>query len=234
MNWLLIVVILFLLAYIYRGYHNGFIKTVFSIAAVGIALIVASVGSPMLSQTLQNNETIHSYIEDKVSKTIHVEAKETEKAEQEKIIDKLPLPESIRDALLDNNNADTYSSLATDTFGGYVSGYVTGMIFNALSYVLLFIITLIIVRIIANVLDLVSKLPIINSINHIGGLCVGAAHGLIILWVWCLVLTIFSGTNIGQVMFEQINGSEVLSLIYNNNLLLVALTNLAKALLVIH
>lgn len=233
MNWLLIVVVLFLAIYIYRGYHNGFIKTVFSIVAVAIALIVASIGSPLLCNALQSNETIYSYVNEKVENTLKIDEQVNGKSEQVEIIEHLPLPESIRDSLIENNYVDMYSNLSVQNFSGYVSAYVARMIFNAISYTIVFIVALLAVRIVANILDVISKLPLLNGINKMGGLVVGLAHGLIILWVWCIVLTIFSGTNVGKVLFEQINASPVLSFIYNNNVFIDLLTGIARSLLAI-
>lgn len=233
MNWLLVVVVLFLAAYIYGGYRRGFIKTVFAVFAVLIAMVVASVGSPILSKTLQGNEMVYNYINEKVTDTLKIDDKVEGAVNQINVIDKLPLPDSLKDSLKENNNKEIQNQLQTSTFGTYVSGYVTCLILNSVSYMILFIITLIIVRIIANVLDLVSKLPILNSINKVGGLLIGLVHGLVILWVLCIVLTMFSGSEVGGMLFELVNESQVLSFIYNNNLLMNVVLGVAKTLLVI-
>lgn len=233
MNWLLIVVVLFLAAYVCRGYHNGFIKTVFSIFAVLIALVITTVGSPILSKTLQNNEQIYSAIEEKVGDALKIDEKISGRVDQVKAIENLALPESIRNALVEHNYDTMYETLEVSSFGDYVSGYITCMILNAISYIVVFIIALVLVRIVANILDIISKLPILNSINKIGGLCVGLVHGLIILWVLCVVLTIFSSTEIGKVLYEQINSSVLLSFIYNNNWFMHILTGVAKTILLI-
>ncbi len=232
MNWLAILVLVFLAAYIIRGYHNGFIKTVFSICAVFIAVIVASLGSSTLGGILQDNKTIYEAVESRVVKTLSIETEAKSNAEQQKYINSLPVPDSLRDALVENNNTKVYELMDTSKFGNYVSGYITSMILNALAYVLLFVVTLIVVRVLANVLDIVSKLPVLNSINKIGGLFLGLLHGFVILWILCLVLTVFSGTGIGETCFKAINDSTFLSMIYNNNLLLHFVVNAAEALVI--
>ena len=232
MNWLLIVVVLFLAAYVCRGYHNGFIKTVFSIFAVLIALVITTVGSPILSKTLQNNEQIYSAIEEKVGDALKIDEKISGRVDQVKAIENLALPESIRNALVEHNYDTMYETLEVSSFGDYVSGYITCMILNAISYIVVFIIALVLVRIVANILDV--KVDKINSEEGPAfGLCVGLVHGLIILWVLCVVLTIFSSTEIGKVLYEQINSSVLLSFIYNNNWFMHILTGVAKTILLI-
>ncbi len=225
MNWLAILVLLFLIAYIIRGYHNGLIKTVFSICAVFIALTVAFVGNKTLSGILQDNETIYKAVNNKVVKTMEIETDAKSAAEQKNYIDSLPVPKRLKEALTENNNKKVYELMDTSKFGDYISGYITRMILNAIAFAILFIVTLILVRIIASALDIVSRLPVIHTLNKLGGLALGLIHGFVVLWILCIVLTISSGTGIGIRIFEAINDSVFLSSIYNNNLLLYFIVN---------
>ncbi len=232
MNWLVILVLLFLGAYMIRGYHNGLIKTVFSICAVFLALMVASLGSSTLGGVLKDNETIYKAVNSKVVKTLEVESEAKSNEDQQNYIDSLPIPKRLKDALEENNNKKVYELMDTSKFGDYVSGYITGMILNAIAFVLLFVVTLILVRVLANVLDIVSRLPVLHSLNKIGGLFLGILHGFVVLWILCVALTIFSGTGIGETCFKAINDSVFLSLIYNNNLLLHFVVNAAQSLVI--
>lgn len=233
MNWLVILVLLFLAAYIIRGYHNGFIKTVFSICAVFIAIVVASLGNNVLSGILQDNKTIYETINNKVTETMQIDTEAKTASEQQSYIDSLPVPQKIKDALGENNNNKIYELMDANKFEDYISGYLTGVILKAISFVLLFVVTLILVRVLASALDIVSKLPVLNSINKLGGVAVGLLHGLVVLWVLCVVLTIYSGTGIGEKCFEAINDSVFLSIIYNNNLLLYFVVNVAQMLAIV-
>jgi len=80
-------------------------------------------------------------------------------------------------------------------------------------------------------LDLISKLPLLNGVNKTAGLLAGLLHGLVIVWVFFLIITVFGGTKIGQQALEMIGESEILSFIYNNNLLLKFITSATKMLL---
>ena len=79
-------------------------------------------------------------------------------------------------------------------------------------------------------MDLISKLPILHGMNALGGVACGLIHGLIILWILCIVITMFAWTEYGQWTLAQINESSLLSLLYNNNYLISALTNMGKML----
>ena len=232
MNWLVILVLLFLAAYVIRGYHNGFIKTVFSICAVFIAIIVASLGRETLGGILQDNETIYKAVNNKVIESMQIETEAKSVSEQTKFINSLPVPKRLKEALEENNNKKVYELMDTSKFGDYVSRYITIMILNTIAFVILFVVTLILVRVLANVFDIISRLPVLNSINKIGGIGLGLVHGFVVLWLLCVVLTISSGTGFGEMCFKAINESAFLSFIYNNNLLLYVVVNAAQTLMI--
>ncbi len=232
MNWLAILVLLFLAAYIIRGYHNGLIKTVFSICAVFIALTVAFVGNKTLSGILQDNETIYKAVNSKVVKTMEIDTDAKSATEQKNYIDSLPVPKRLKEALTENNNKKVYELMDTSKFGDYISGYITRMVLNAIAFAILFIVTLILVRVLASALDIVSRLPVIHTLNKLGGLVLGLIHGFVVLWILCIVLTIFSGTGFGEMCFKAINDSTFLSIVYNNNLLLYFIVNVAQSLMI--
>ena len=230
MNWLVILVLVFLAAYVIRGYHNGLIKTVFSICAVFIAVIVACAGCSLLGDALKENETVYDIVNDKVVDTLNIETDAKTTAEQQSFIKSLPLPERVKDALEENNNKKVYELMDTSKFEDYISGYITCMILNALAFVILFVITLVLVRVLANVLDIISRLPVLHTLNKVGGLALGLLHGFIVLWILCIALTITGATGVGKVCFDAINESAFLSIIYNNNLLLYFVASAAQTL----
>lgn len=232
MNWLLIAVIAFLIVYVIRGYSNGLIKTVFSIFAVVIALILAVTISPYVSKALQSNEKVFGMVNDKVSIAVLEKSEKTKEenkdAGQTEIINQLPFPQGLKNALVENNNSEVYKIFNVESFEAYISNYITCIILNAISFMIVFLLAVIIVKIVANILDVISKLPLINGINKLGGLIIGFVHGLIVLWVLCIVLTVFSSTDVAGILFGYMNESRFLSAIYDNNLLLNIITNIAK------
>lgn len=231
MNWLLIVVIVILILFGIKGRRDGFIRTVFSIFSVLIALVIASTMSPYVSRTLQNNEKLMERIVGGIQDALMTEERDKgDKTEQEEIITGLKLPQSLKEALSDNNNSEVYKALAAKSFSEYASRYLAVVILNAASFLLTYIITSILLAFIVRALDLISKLPIINGLNKTAGLLIGILNGLIALWILCIVLTMFSTTEIGGNIYNCINDSRILSSIYNNNLLLRFITDLAKAL----
>ncbi len=232
MNWLLVVVAIILTGSALVGRRVGFIKTVFSLFSLIVAIFVTIWIHPFVSDFMRNNEKLNEYIAQKVEKVLLVEADDKEPTLNEEVsyIEKLPLPQSIRDTLIQNNNKEVYKTLATDTFKDYLSSYLTRIIINGLSFVGTFFAILVILWAACFALNIISKLPILNQVNKSAGLLAGLVHGLAIVWVFFIVITVFGGTDIGRDALRMIEENQVLSFIYDNNLLLGFVTGAVKIL----
>lgn len=225
MNTLFFVVIGIIVLFSYLGYRAGLIKTVFSICSMIIALVFTLLISPNISKALQSNDHIVDYFSKKVEKVLKLDEKLDQSiTDQLSGIDKLPIPKSIKNSLIKNNTSKAYEVLGVSSFTEYVSHSIARIVINALSFVVTFILLLIGLRILCMVLDVISKLPVINQINKLTGLIAGFVKGMIVIWLLSIVLLMFSGTELGKSCFEMINESSFLGLIYNNNFILYFIT----------
>lgn len=228
MNWLLVIVLLILIGNALIGRKVGFIKIVFSLVSMIIALVLTVWISPMVNDLLRNNEKIYGGITERVEKVLPFEEEETKVTDQIKYINELPLPETIKNTLIENNNVDVYKALAIDSFKDYVSSYFASIVINAMAFIGTFLIILILLWVLSTVLDIISKLPILNQINKTAGLVAGLVQGLIVVWLLFILLTVFGGSEFGKNALVMINESEILSIIYNNNMLLGFITSATK------
>lgn len=229
MNWIWIVVVVIVAGSVINGYHRGMIKTVFSLFSVLAALILTSVLAPVISKQLQNNEKLYSYVEEKVGQSLgdYTEKKDSA-AEQTAAIQSLPLPAAIRDKLLENRNSVVYKAMDVNSLKDYVTKYVAGAVIQAGTFILLFLVINVALMILAAALNIISKLPILNGLNKTTGALVGLLQGLVLIWVLCILLTVFSSTEFAKEAFVRINESKILSAIYNNNLLLRSISDVMK------
>ena len=230
MNWLLVVVLVILIGNALVGMKVGIIKTIFSLCSLIVSLVLTVWISPVVNDFMRGNEAFYSNITERVEKMLPFEEEEAKVSEQVSIIEKLPLPQSIRDSLIENNNTEVYKALSINSFKDYVSNYLTGIIINALAFIVTFVIILIALWALSLALNIISKLPLLNQINKTAGLLAGLLHGFIIVWLFFILLTVFGGTEFGQKALQMIGESQVLSIIYNNNFLLRFITSAAKML----
>ncbi len=236
MNILLVVIAVFFVVEAVVGMKRGFIKTVFSMFSVIIALVVTAFVSPAVTEKLQGNEKVMGYFTEKTAEVLpfdEVESMlnlENKQTEQQAFLDSLPLPESIRKQLMAGNTKNYYQTLGVDSFPAYLCNYVACMIISAVSFVATFFVMIVLLKVLCFSLDLISKLPLLNQVNHLLGMAVGILYALLLVWVGGVVLTAFSGTAAGSSLMEMVNDSRILSFLYNSNPLVGKVTNWDKLL----
>lgn len=156
-----------------------------------------------------------------------VMASEPDRNTQISIIQSSGLPSYIKDALVANNNDEVKSELGTYGFYDYMATYVSYMFVNAIS----FVVTLGVVRLLLGALSFclsfVFELPIVGSINRLGGVLFGAAEGLLIVWLVLLIISLFEDSEMGRLLYEQIYSSRFLTLLYERNVFVMAIEELA-------
>lgn len=231
-NIILIGVAIFMVAMIAIGLKRGLVRMGFSLISMLIVLILVNILTPPVKQLIKttpvyNNITnnIEKYVDDHVEGST-VNMTQTGVKAQKKIIDELPLPNIVKDTLKENNNQQGYQSMKAETFSQYIATSLSDMIVGAVAFAVLFVVLTILMRILVHVLDIVAKLPVINLFNTAGGAIVGLAEALIILWIVCIVITIFSATEWGQILCKEIANNGVLSYIYDNNLIQQLITGI--------
>lgn len=229
MNWLLLIVILCIAIFCYRGWSLGIIKSIFLICSTILALVITSICNPIVSNMLCSNEKLISTVSETVSQTMGIEKGDNTKIElktkkeQNKKIEQLPLSNNIKKQLMKNNTKKIYHNLLANTFEEYVCRYIAVMIIRGLSFVLLYIVVRIGIFILAKMMDIISKLPVIKQMDKTAGLVLGGLQSILIIWIGCIVLMLFSGTAIGKEIYRCINGSVILTFIYDNNILMTLL-----------
>ncbi|MBE5940390.1 MAG: hypothetical protein E7266_08330 [Lachnospiraceae bacterium] len=203
-------VVCFLVVMAYSGYKRGFVKIATSMLTLVVALFLTSIlvepVSKVVKETTPMYEKIHEKVDDKLSEEIEDAAD----------IEKLGIPDKLKDIILKSEATANLKNETVDT--------VSDMMFKATMYVIIFIISYIITIMLAKVLDIVSKLPGIKSLNRLAGLLVGLAYGLGYIWIAAVVVTVFSNMEWAQYTINVINANPLLSFIYEINPLMILLT----------
>jgi len=230
MNWLLIIVVAILVINAFIGMKAGMIKTIFSLCSMIVALMLTLWLSPHVNDYMRGNDKIYNAVSEKVEKVLPLIDKTTDKNKQVSMIDGLSLPKSIKNALIENNNVQVYKQLAVNNFKDYVKGYVTGIVINALAFFLTFIVLFILLWILCIALNVISKLPVLNQINKMAGIVAGLIHGVVLVWVLFILITVFSSSDLGQKAMTMIAENKFLSLLYNYDFLMKFVLNATKML----
>lgn len=217
-------VVAFLAIMFLIGYRNGMIKVLLSFVATIIAfllsILLAGPCETFIKESTPVYDNLKKQMTEYVSEYISAEVDTSDIELQKDAIGELKLPSSIKNKLINSNTADEKLSMGVDTFSEYLATSLADIVVEVLAVLVLFVIIKLILRIIISLLNIVSHLPIIHGINKMLGGIVGLAEGVIIIWIICLLLTIVSGTAVGEQIMSEISSNEILNYIYSNNLIM--------------
>lgn len=144
---------------------------------------------------------------------------------QIKAIEMAELPEVFKSLLSDNNNDVIYEKLGVKTFAEYVGEFLSKLIIHIVAFLCTFLLVTIVLREIIFALDIVSELPVLGFFNRLAGGVVGAAGGLIIIWLFFVVITLLYVTAFGREIYQVIQENAILNMLYENNPLMKLATN---------
>lgn len=203
-----------------NGYRRGFTKTAVSMISFLVIVLLASILNPLLTNIVDNytdiGEKIEVYCMDALDGKL-TESDDLGRNEQIALIEKLPVPETIREDLIENNNHVIYEMLGTVSFLGYIAAYLVKMILRAIVFLISIVLAWVIVKIVILCLNGVSRMPVIGFFNKMGGFAIGLVSGLLIVWMLFLVITIFSGTEPAAYALQMIQQDTLANLIYQKN-----------------
>jgi len=248
MNWVLVGVIVVLGFNAFLGMKKGMVKIVLSLAAVIATILITMALTPMASNFIKENTNWYTNIKTATyqgmqrNKTVDTAFGEMGKTQDitkitdinqsntsmenvsNQVVDKLTLPDSLKNEIQSKINVEKYVGQGITTVEDMVTNalaeQIASIIFNIIIFAGIFIIVYIIMQIIIKMVDIVSRLPVLKQINKTGGLVLGLAKGLIVVWVFFMAITIFCDTEFAHTVFAYVNENSFLAFLYNNNLIL--------------
>lgn len=232
MNIYCIVIGVIFFIFVIVGWAQGMIRLLISVAGLIASIMISLYGSPYVSGCLQE----HTKIDDKMASYISDElaysdtGEEVTKGIQVAAINALALPESVKSAILNNNNSEMYQLLEVSGVYDYIAMSISVVILNGIVFLVLLMLCRLFFWFLGHRAKNLSKLPIVRSLDKIGGGILGGIRGILWIWIFFLLLSITSTFSWSAFMIEQINESRVLSFLYDNNILVEIVSDLTKIL----
>lgn len=254
MNLMTSITVILLGVFSLVGYKKGLMKTVLSIGCILLALFISNMAYGQVSKAIQDGTHIDEAIEEKVAERIdgllNPSAEKTDDNEPDEkntkeqhwnssieranVIDKLPLPEGIKKILKDNKESDdVYAELDVTPiaeFDKYIVKMLSCIIVNGIAFLVTFGILLIFFFVLMSMAKILTDFPLVGWIDSLGGLALGFAKGLVLVWIVYFFVTMCSSTAWGMRAYYQIEASSWMKLINDNNILTQVLYNLTKTL----
>lgn len=221
-HWLSLLMGAYLVGMALYGHYRGFLRLAVSMAALVLSLGAVRMAMPPLTTFLKENTGIHQWMQESLEEAIGLEGitgNMNLPAQQRAAIEEMPLPKSVKQILVENNNEEIYRILGVDGFIDYIASFLAGRIINALAFVLLFITMNVGLHVLSRCLNLIARLPVLYGLNQIAGAVLGVMMALSYFWVVCLALNIFVSTDWGNYILSSIEQTPWIAWLYHNNLL---------------
>lgn len=228
---LLAVIAMFILFAVIDGIR-GFIKSVYALVGVILAIILTIVLTPYTGAVLKSWDKPYNSVHDKVSEYINLSAndKYMENSEEaaDGILDTLHLPDSVSTKIIARaEEIEQQTQLAVKHTEEYLTDGITDVIMDCVAFIGTFLIIFILIKIVFGLLGLAAKLPVIKQADKILGVAIGIVECLFIITLLSIAVTCLSSTEFGGRILEDIGQSSFLTFLYTNNWILVAVSGLS-------
>ena len=214
------------------GYRRGLVHTVYRFVSFFAALFLAVFLHPFVSQFLRDS-FVYEGIRGRIAQSAGMEAAFREYALNpgvgEAIRDRntiygLSMPQFLQDLLYNNNTPAVRDVLRVGTLEEFVASFLANIMINIISLFIVFIAVYFLLKFIGNALHIVDWLPVVSSLNRLGGFVTGALIGAGVVWLGLTVITVFFATGGNEVVHELIQDSVMTGWLLDNGWLLTRLT----------
>lgn len=222
-NFVLIAVLALIGVCTIQGYRKGFLRIAVSLICKILVVAVVIFFVPVVSKAVIKNTGAYESLKDTISEAFASENSKRDNSIPENqvlTIRSYKLPDILKNALINNNTVETYKQLMVDIFEDYVAGYLSRLTLKAASFVGVFIVLSIVLAIAMKSADLIGKIPIIKGFNRFLGLLTGLLNGLILTWLFFIVVVVFMSNETGAEIMADIYNSDILTFLFNKNVLI--------------
>ena len=232
MNIVFVAAAAILLLSAFSGYRKGFFKTAITMTSFLIAIVIVSAIHPVVTAVVRERtgieetvrRTVYEFLDEVGEHGLSGESfgefgdgkalpKSWEYALQE-----FPLEQIGEKLGLEGLSADQlYKQIGLEKIVDYYVDYYSGIIIKTISYVISVLIAYLLIRIGLFVADVVGAIPVLSMLNRMAGLLLGLARGVVILWLFGLVIALCAGYHQMPSVLHMIGENGMLLFLYRNN-----------------
>lgn len=191
-----VIIAALLLFFLWRGYRKGLVLTLCGLLAVFVAFLGASILSNVLAEPVA--KAIEPVVASSIHDTVTSYFQAAPSVEGGDILEDLPLEElleGLKDSPVYQAIAETFQSAVdagvaevAENAAASLAHYIAVRLARTVLFTVLFAVILIAWSILSRSLDLVAKLPVLNTVNRWTGAAVGLAEGALLVFIACWLL----------------------------------------------
>ena len=193
-NYIDLILIAIVILFVVIGCKKGFAMSILGFSSTIISLIVSVLLYNPLTEFLKKT-VIFTWTEQSVYNQLCPSGVKTMPDDTlSNVIKDTQLPDFLKDSLVKNSENINVKQSVEGIYQS-ISNYVAGILICIFSILLLFIVTKILLYILKKVMKHVTKIPVIHSVDKIGGFLIGLVQGVIIAYLVLMAVTVIASFN---------------------------------------
>lgn len=222
MNWLYLTVMGYIVISALRGFHKGFLRVIYSVAALVVTVIFIAVTAPMFRKVILESTTIAQQIETGSEKYVReqMDKKLEDGTFTGSSLPWITLPKSLQKEFGNASQSAIKDLLESQKIYKKMAAAIADFSVSVIAFFLAWIIIWLILFIIGKKLDLFSKKPGIHLANMIFGFFAGAVKAFLVIWVVFLLIKATEILPASAALIGMIEDDAVLRGLYEQNLIL--------------
>lgn len=221
MNILDLIVIAIIVSSGIRAYYRGFLYTTFQTLSTIVSLVLSYMIYKPINVILRKT-FLYGWLQKAAMGQLLNEQDPSGVQGQAQLIKsiKLPIPDSVKENLIHNNNPEVYKLLGVDSFKEYIGGYIANFLLNIIAFIIVWLVVKALLYVVGQSLQMISKLPIISFADKWLGLGIGFIKGVIGIWIATIVMAILIVFPKFQQIGVLLSDSSIAKWFYENNIVL--------------
>ncbi len=223
MNWLYIVVMGYIVFSAWRGFHKGFLRVAYSLAALFITVVFVAFAVPAVRDFLIEHTVIAEQIE--IRSEAYIREQIDRKIEDGTLAENLELPwlaipEFLQGELESGTKEAIEDVLESQGIYRKIAKAAADFIVSAIAFFLSLAVIQIILIIIGKKLDLFSRVPGVHIVNMILGFCAGVVKAFFVIWIVFALIKASAILPVSAALIDMIEEDAVLKGLYERNWIL--------------
>ncbi len=220
MNYIDIIIIIFIGMTCFEGYRRGFIKMLFDTIGLIAAFLLSKefyyIAEQFLSEKTRLYYKVHEFFENKAVGLTEILQNNSDNIANS-FREALKLPIELQNFISHIFVSETTSG--AENFEIFVDK-ISIIVVRSISFLITFLIIYIILLIIVNLINIIFKLPVLNLTNRLFGSAIGFLKSIIILYIIFALSSPVIGFIQNNFLIDGILSSEASKIFYDNNLIL--------------
>lgn len=220
MNFIDIIIVIFVGCSCFQGYRRGFIKTLFDTIGLIVAFFLSKEFYYLVEEFLLTStklyDKVHNFFDAKSEKFYDIFNNGSNNIVQA-FEDILKLPVEMQNLLSNIFNSGNTGNV--DSYSVFVDS-ISSILVRTISFLITFLIIYILLVILSNIINTIFKLPVLNLTNRVFGGITGVLKSIVVLYlVFALsspLISFMQDSNLAQSIIK----SESSKIFYDNNIIL--------------